>query len=942
MPDQFVALDLETTGLNPDVDQITEIGAVRFTRQGGGETFQTLVRPNRAIPAEIEELTGITNEQVAAAPRFDEVASELASFVGDLPIVGQNISFDRAFLARAGVDFPGVSYDTWEISSVLLPRASRLNLGSLARLLGVDLGNAHRALADAEATRDVFLALLGRFETMPPSLLLELRGFAATSGWAVADLIAEAIDRARPVGRAPDPDEAARIAERLRQPLPSRVAEPLEPRENRLDVRPDQVMAVFAEAEQRSDLFPGYETRRGQLEMAAAVAEHLSRGGQLAVEAGTGTGKSLGYLVPAALHARANHDRVVVSTHTLNLQDQLAQHDLPLAARLIEATTGEEAEGLRVVVQKGRSNYLCLERWSEARLEGQPRDEAEARLFGRIANWLPTTATGDLSELYMTSAERSSWDRLSAEGTDCLQRRCPFVQDGRCFVVRSRQRAAAAHVVVVNHALLLANAARGDSLLPEFNQLIIDEAHRLEDVATQQFGGAFDARAIRDLFELAGPNERHGEPGLVWRLRHGQGVGEGGSFAPAAELAREADQLDPVVVRGRLVLHELTGRLRRFAREQWAADRPPRRVELVLSRGVRSQAGWEEVEETALEADLALELLANRLTSLAETIGGLGPVAERSRTLAIEVGRLRIAAEQARAMLRRTALEPAPTEVVWLVVGDGELRLNMAPLDVASQLDESLFLSRESVLATSATLQTQGSFSHSTERLGLAEAETLLVESPFDYRNAVLTLLVDDLPDPDRPGHAAALHELIAETTLAAGGRTLVLFTSHRAVRAAAQELHDDLDPREIRVLAQRLDGSPARLLRMLQDHPQSLLLGTAAFWEGVDVPGDALSQIVVARLPFPVPTDPVTAGRAEQYADPFGGYLLPQAMLRFRQGFGRLIRRMTDRGVFVVADSRMAHRRYGAAFREVLPETEWRRLGADEVAQATSRWLQR
>jgi DNA polymerase-3 subunit epsilon/ATP-dependent DNA helicase DinG len=943
--EEFVALDLETTGLNPEVDQITEIGATRFTRDGGDEHFQTLVNPGRAIPPEIEELTGIRNADVADAPRFAQVVGELATFIGRRPVVGQNIKFDITFLSKAGLDLPGVSYDTWEIASVLLPRADHLNLASLAELLGVQQATAHRALADAETARDVFLELLRRFEAMPRSLLLELHGFATTAGWAAASLIGEALERtsAAAVVGALSEEEAAEIVARLRQPLPATPVEELTPQKDRVEILPSEVASVFAVAARRGELFPDYEVRDGQLEMAGAVATHLAQGGQLAVEAGTGTGKSLGYLVPAVLHARRNQDRVVVSTHTINLQEQLAQQDVPLAARLVEAATGEPADELRSAVLKGRSNYLCLDRWTQARLEAQPRDEPEARLFGRVASWLPSTETGDLAELYMTSDERSAWDRISAEGTDCLQRRCSFVQEGSCFLLRSRQRAAGAHIVIVNHALLLANAARDDQLLPPFNHLVVDEAHRLEDVATQHFGATFEVRAVRDLFDQAGPHERHGEPGLAWRLRQGQrDTGGMALLSPAIGLSALADQIEPAVAGGLDSLKLLTETLRQFARDQFDGERPPRRIELTLTSGVRKQPSWEDVEEVAVQLDLALQVLSSRLSAVAETLTALGDEIPDSRMLSLQAQRLRVTAENARVVLRQAALNPGREDIAWLTVGEGDVRLNTVPLDVAPLLQESLWADRESVLATSATLQTGGSFAHSTGRLGMDEAETLVVPSPFDFKSAVLTLLVEDLPEPGMPGYDFSLHEMIADAALAAGGRTLALFTSHAGVRAAAASLREDLYSRDVRVLAQRQDGAPARLLRMLQARPKSLILGTAAFWEGVDVPGDALSQIVIARLPFPVPTDPVTAGRSEQYANPFNDYALPQAVLRFRQGFGRLIRRTTDRGVFIVADSRVARRRYGPTFLESIPETELRRVKADEVAQAVSAWLAR
>jgi len=941
LSDQFVAIDLETTGLNPDVDEITEIGATRFERDGPSEEFHTLINPGRGIPAEIQQLTGITDADVADAPRFERVVNELATFVGNRAVVGQNIKFDLGFLSRAGLDLPGPSYDTWEIASVLLPTADHLNLATLAALLEIPQREAHRALADAETTREVFLTLLNRLEALPRSLLSEMHDFASAARWPASTLIAEAMLRA-PEASAIDDAEAMAMVEKLRQPRPAEVVEPLTPRDDPVTVGEDEVAAVFETASRRADLFADYEARPGQVEMARAVARQLAHGGEFAIEAGTGTGKSLGYLLPALMHARRNQDRVVISTHTINLQEQLARHDVPLAAGLIEASTGEPADQFHAAVLKGRTNYLCLDRWTQARLEARPRNEPEARLFGRIANWLPSTETGDVAELYMTSDEQPGWSRLSADGTDCLSRRCSFVRDGSCFLLRARQRAAGAHVVIVNHALLLANAARDDQLLPPFRHLVVDEAHRLEDVATQQFGSSFGVRDARELFDRAGSNERHGALGLARRLRQGEMEAPTAALSPVAGFTSLADQIEPAVAGGRDALRALTDTLRDFARGQFEDGRLPNRYELPLTSGIRSQPQWEDIEETAVQLELALQVLSSRLAVVADTLGSVPDSIPDARTVGPLALGLRSQAEELRGVLNHAVLSPTKDDVSWMVIGDGDIRLNLAPLDVAPRLQAELFDGRESVLATSATLQAGGSFTFSLRRLGLEEAETLVVESPFDYRQAVLTLLVEDLPEPGMPGYEFALHEVLADATLAAGGRTLALFTSHAALRAAADTLREDLSPRNIRVLAQRVDGSPARLLRLLQEQPSSVILGTAAFWEGIDVPGEALSQIAIARLPFPVPTDPVYAGRAEQFQDPFAEFALPMSVLRFRQGFGRLIRRTTDRGVFLIADSRVARRRYGPTFLEGLPDTELRRLKADEVADAVAGWLDR
>ncbi|MDA1241501.1 MAG: hypothetical protein O2798_11775, partial [Chloroflexi bacterium] len=365
------------------------------------------------------------------------------------------------------------------------------------------------------------------------------------------------------------------------------------------------------------------------------------------------------------------------------------------------------------------------------------------------------------------------------------------------------------------------------------------------------------------------------------------------------------------------------------------------RFDLTLTAGRRSHGSWEAVEQGALNLDLGFHVLGERVSQLREAIAALpegGGV--HVEGLRAECGRHLEALGAARETLRQVVLRPDRDEIAWVTRNDGDLRLNRAPREVAARLKADLYAGRESVLATSATLQAAGSFDFAADRLGLTEPKTLVTPSPFDYRRAVLTLLADDLPEPGMPAYESAQHDTLAQVIEAAQGRTLVLFTSHHSVRAANQALRTRLGEQDILVLAQGVDGSPARLLRLLMERPRSVILGTAAFWEGVDVRGDALSQIVIARLPFPVPNDPVYEGRAEQFDDPFREYALPLSVLRFRQGFGRLIRGTEDRGAFVVLDSRIVRRGYGPQFLDGLPDCEVRTVRADAIAPAVAAWL--
>jgi len=945
MIEEFVALDVETTGLDPRSERLIEVGAVRFTRAGVVARYRSFIDPGKPIPLPVVALTGIRDVDLRNAPPQERVLRELAAFVGDRPVVGHNVRFDIEFLAAAGWRPEGRSIDTYDLASILLPTATRRDLTSLAERLAVPMPVAHRALADAETTGEVLLRLLDRFEALSEPLRHELAGYAAAAETSLGTVLG---GLSAPTGWLPTP--GGEIV-----PAPARRgAPPLEFQPGRPPVSVDDVRALFTLAGQRPDLVPGFEQRPGQLELAINYARRLEYGGALLAEAGTGTGKSLAYLLPGLLHAVRHGDRVVVSTHTLNLQEQLAARDLPSAAALVEAFEGSPAGTAQFAVLKGRGNYICLDRWARARERVSARPPGETRLLSRIAVWLGETADGDVAELALPDQERQLWAPLSAEGADCLSRRCQFVRDDRCFLQRARARAIAAHVVVVNHALLLANAAMDEQVLPPFRHVVIDEAHRLEEVATQQYGTNVSPRDLEGLALAAGAGD-----GSLAQVLRTLPFDRTAALRPSAGLATPADLL--VTAAGRLqerapLLH---GALQAYMIEfgpgadranpvpQAAGQteaRPGAERQAQVTPGRRSQEFWEAIEEAAMQADLALLLLGQRLGEVQNALDALP--AEAAAAVEGPRSDARRLAEQtatARTALQRSALRShASDEIVWVAEQGRATRLYAAPLDVSDQLAADLYAGRSSVLATSATLTAAGRFDFTAGRLGLDDPDTLVAASPFDYRRAVLTLIVDDVPTPDEHGYAAAVHEALAEAARGAGGRTLALFTSHGAVRAAANALRGELAADGIAVLAQQVDGAPGRLLRSLVAAPRTMVLGTAAFWEGVDVRGDALSQLAIARLPFPPPNDPIYAGRAALYDDPFDEYALPQAILRFRQGFGRLIRGSDERGVFLVLDRRVLTRSYGSAFLDSLPDCEVRRVRTANLADSVAAWLLR
>ena len=490
----LVAIDLETTGLEPGVDEIIEVGAVKFRGRDVLGRFTSYVDPGRGVPSFIQQLTGITPADLEGAPSFASIAADLEDFLGDHPIVGQHVSFDLNFLARRGLRPPGPVYDTFELASVLLPTRTGYSLRDLARDFAVGHENPHRAQDDAEAAMGVLLGLLDALRELPAHVQAGIRAIADRSDWSMRHLLRTVIPPEKPtLGGGANEEigfegiDLEDLMERLdTAPGPLPPASPPLGKTERGPVEPDGGASWFNEDGPLAAVLPGYEPRSEQAAMAEAVAGSLDEGGRLVVEAGTGVGKSLAYLLPAVRHAVGNGERVVVSTNTINLQEQLLTKDIPAALETLARAGEVESGAARTALLKGRANYLCLRRWAALR-NGQALSAAEARLTAKVLVWLQTTSTGDRNELSLRPPDWPIWNRLSAQGAEGQIGRCSFAKQGRCFYQAARRRAEGADLVVVNHALL-ALGATNESLLPDYDHLVVDEAHNLEEVVTNQWG----------------------------------------------------------------------------------------------------------------------------------------------------------------------------------------------------------------------------------------------------------------------------------------------------------------------------------------------------------------------------------------------------------------------------------------------------------------------
>ena len=909
---EYVSLDLETTGLDPSRDRVIEVGAVAFTPDATLATLERLVDPRRPLPEAVVRLTGISQADLQGAASAESALGELAEFVRGRQPVGHGARLDVDFLSAFGVwDGDWEILDTLDIARILLPSATSHSLPLLASELGFSQPRPHRALDDADATRQLLLRLRVEAAALEEGLKESILALVAPYGWAVARFFAEALTAPNPETPASRPPSRPAAASRRAGG---------EPPED-----PELMVAMLAPEGALAGVLPDYEHREPQLQMLLAVAQIQSRGGTLLVEAGTGTGKSLAYLLPSIARSVRHSERVVVSTNTHTLQEQLMNKDLP---GLREWLPWE----FKAVLLKGRSNYISLRRWR--RYLAQPCQDAEELRFKlKVLVWLHTTESGDRSELRLHGKEEVLWAQVASDPLDCVGVHCT-AED--CYVHRARAEAEAADLVVVNHALLLADAEVGGGLLPEFDHLVVDEAHHLEEAATQGLRQEIDGPGLEALLErLASQPPGTAQPsGLLVDLRGQPRLGASDSgFADAIARALAAAPR----------VHELFG----LATERVStrlAEVERREESLRLVPALRQEPDWQVLTLAADNAATALAALETSLRMVAgaarEWLGGEEPD-QGVRELEIIRGRLQAAA----ILIHEALLAPDPNRVYWfsLVARHESLLLRSAPINVGTLLRDRVYAERRSTVFTSATLAVGGGFEYFRSRVGLGpNVEELILPSPFDFYHQALVCMPSDFPTPEHEDFDRRVTEVVAAVARRAGGRTLVLFTSHRQLRDVHEALKHRVDLDELLILGQGIDGQRRQLLKSFEEADRPLLLGTSSFWEGIDIPGERLSCVIVVRLPFAVPSEPVFAARAEQLRDGFAQLALPQAALRLKQGFGRLIRRSTDRGAVVILDHRILGRDYGKAFLEILPPAS-RFIGrADEIAAHVGAWLEK
>ena len=915
LEDDVVVLDTETTGLSYKDCALIEICAARVSQAGESERFHTFVNPGRPIPPEIKALTGIGDLDVANAPTPEEAVAALADFVGGLPIIAHNASFDRTFIEAVpgGGSVSDIWIDSLALSRIALPRLTTHRLADLAALFGCD-SVTHRAGDDVDALSGIWRVLLTALSDFPQAFLAKLACMHDEVDWPYRPIFSALSGLA-----SPDAFSLKACRQELIETLD------LTPRidANELGAPPslptrEELGREFLPSGTVGRMYGAYERRPEQVVMAREVLDAIATSTHRSLEAGTGVGKSIAYLLPEVLFAKRNNVTVGIATKTNALTDQLVAHELPALDRALPG-------GVTFFSLKGYDHYPCLARVERACREDLPIAlvPADGRSDNAVAvdmlNALAVTLAfslqspeGDLDALgirwrYVPRA------LLTCTPNECQKMRCPFYPHA-CFVHGARRRAASGDVVVTNHSLLLRNVETDGRILPPIRHWVVDEAHGLEAEARRQWACEVSGQDSRAAFELLGGLQTgaiHTAMAHVNRLEAANPV-----LRLLAQAAAAVSRASLAMGDFFIVLHDLVN----VAREQGDYDS----VTLWIDDGVRQTPEWAAILEAG---ETGVERLDEASRTLADAVQML---AEHDQQEAANLADAAAFLARLHAGLRLICLGDDDSYVYSAQLSRSRRRIGQESLlaekiDVGDDLAGKWLQEMQSVIFTSATMAIGQSFEHFEHAVGLDRLErgshrARQLDSSFDFNEAMAVLVLRDLPAPGTRGFEERLADALYDLHVAMGGSVLTLFTNRREMGRVYNLLAPRLAAACLELVQQEKGTSPRRLRERFMAEKELSLFALKAFWEGFDAAGETLRCVVIPRLPFSSPTDPLSCERGLRDRNAWRNYALPEAVLEVKQAAGRLIRTSTDAGVLVMADSRLVTKNYGRVFLDSLP----------------------
>ncbi|MFG6118429.1 ATP-dependent DNA helicase DinG [Thalassobacillus sp. B23F22_16] len=926
---KFVVVDLETTGNTPAKnDRIIEVGVVIWEDGELMEEFSSLVYPEQDIPPFITNLTGITNEQVAHAPLFSEIAEEMYEKFSDAYIVAHNIQFDLGFLNKEFADcglkaLDNPVIDTVELARILLPQSPGFKLGQLAEQLNIQHEDPHRALSDTKVTVDLLAQLFQKFSELPLLTLEQLLKMESGFKSDLRQLLNDEISRK--LYSEEESDEIDIIHGLAVKRVDNKTADEFEAASS----FGDYLDHLFHSKDGLSSIVSGYEYREGQKTMAEIVYDAFTSEEHALIEAETGTGKSLAYLIPAIYYALSQKKKVVISTYTTQLQRQLLEKEIPQVQLLFGKT-------FEIALLKGKEHYISTLRFSKELREGS-RDNYDIVLSkAMLLVWLTETTTGDIDEIQLPSSGRYLWNRISTDQEEAEE---TWSKTNKySFYRKARRRAEEADIIISNHSLLCTDLTLEHAFMPEFDHLIIDEAHHLETTASKYFGLHMDYGLWQSYFNQL--EALYTTKNSTWSEKMQEIITEEIPFYK--NLKEEVDALF------RFLFH-----LVRSNNKKNKDHSDVGRMQFTYQQKKVKAKQLSAIKEMMARLAADVNHLGRGMDTLTDHLAAENVLTDSSNSDFVEMAAFIQKLIQMKDELNHYLLNEDEEEVKWLEIdamgAHNAVYLYSEPVNIASRLKQSLFDVKASVILTSATLTMKHSFRYITDRLGITELNPVQkkIPSPYPFHEQVRLMVPNDFPDikSNQDDFITATCEAIYSMAQITEGRMLVLFTSYDMLKKTYELLREIIMPEEFMLFAQGVtSGSRERLKKNFQAFDQSILLGTSSFWEGVDIPGDDLSCLMIVRLPFQPPNHPVYQARAERMKkdgkNAFMEQSLPNAVIRFKQGFGRLIRSSTDRGIVFVCDQRLINARYGKYFIESIPEVPLEVDSTSRLMQKATEWL--
>ena len=921
--DEIAFVDIETTGFSSSRDAIIEVAAVIAKGPQVLDRFSMLVDPGRPVPPEIVELTGIDDAMLKGAPPPEAVGIQLAEFVDGRDIVAHNASFDRGFLIHAAGEtrFRGAWLDSVQLALIALPRLRNHRLHDLALAFGAHTPS-HRASDDAEALAHLWRVLLVALSDLPAPLLHHLSHLAPDADWPLRAVISHIA-----AGKGSAGAGAFDLKDVRRSRTVALKADVLaDAAEIECACPPTAEIASEFSAEGIAGcMYDGFERREEQERMASAVLEAFGERKHAAIEAGTGVGKSVAYLVPAARFAQLNKVGVGVATKTNALMDQLIYSELPALCSALD-------EPLLYVALKGYEHYPCLRKVD--RLAAELDEAAEERQVTAVAamlTWAVQSSWGDLDaiNIHWTRDLRGA---VGASVADCTYRRCRYYPN-LCYLHGVRRRAASAHIVVTNHALLFRDLVSTGGILPPLRHWVIDEAHSAEAEARKQLTVGTSHLELASALSALHGTGRGGVLGGLRRVLRGHPLAD-----PASTLA-EIDRME----NDSATAVTLTASLFDFVKDlgELVEESGYDICEMRISPELRERGPWGSID--GVGRSLAKRLYAliesgRRLMLLLEEAGA-DLVSERADL----AGALSRIAEQHDGLV--TVLDGEDEAFVYSAYLDRRRhvtpeRLTAALVDVGDTLCDHFFPEIHASVFTSATIATGEDFSHFARTIGLDRLaedqwDALRLESSYDFERQMTVFIPNDLGDPRSEHYRERLEHLLRDVHLAMGGSVLTLFTNRREMDGLYRVLEPDLKQENLRLLVQSRGVSAKRLRDEFIAEPTVSLFATKSFWEGFDAKGDTLRCVVVPRLPFGRPTDPLAEERQQREGGAaWRRYALPEAVIALKQAAGRLIRSSTDTGCLVISDARVLTKGYGKEFLASLPVRDVEVVSSADLTQ--------